>query len=82
MGLFEKLQSRLEIYRLEQRYARRKGRNVFTSDARYVDGEYIYSSASKSPSSSSYSTNFSNTSSKNATKIETWEVANQTEELV
>ncbi|KAJ5814702.1 hypothetical protein N7474_006479 [Penicillium riverlandense] len=44
MGLIDKLQARLELYRLEQRYTRRKNRNTFTTGAQYVDGEYIYSS--------------------------------------
>ena len=30
----------IELYRLEQRYARRKHRNTFTTNAQYVDGEY------------------------------------------
>ncbi|KAL1988399.1 hypothetical protein VTN96DRAFT_10082 [Rasamsonia emersonii] len=49
MGLIEKLQSKLELYRLEQRYARRKNRTTFHAGAQYVDGEYIYTN---SPSSS------------------------------
>ncbi|KIW10940.1 hypothetical protein PV08_10239 [Exophiala spinifera] len=43
MGLFEKLQSKLELYRLEQKYARRKNRTTFSTGAQYVDGEYVYS---------------------------------------
>ncbi|OJJ02675.1 hypothetical protein ASPSYDRAFT_88506 [Aspergillus sydowii CBS 593.65] len=49
MGLIEKLQARLEIYRLEQRYARRKHRTTFT-EVQYVDGEYVYSNSSNSSS--------------------------------
>ncbi|KAL3475485.1 hypothetical protein BJX99DRAFT_259430 [Aspergillus californicus] len=49
MGLIEKLQARLEIYRLEQRYARRKHRSTF-SGVQYVDGEYVYSNDSNSSS--------------------------------
>ncbi|KAF2083323.1 hypothetical protein K490DRAFT_69923 [Saccharata proteae CBS 121410] len=49
MGLFEKLQTKLELYRLQQRYTRRDKRTTFISDAVYVDGEYVYSSPS-SPS--------------------------------
>jgi len=42
MGLIEKLQAKIELYRLEQRYARRKHRITFTTNAQYVDGEYVY----------------------------------------
>lgn len=35
----------LELFRLEQRYTRRKNRSGFVSDAQYVDGEYVYSSS-------------------------------------
>jgi hypothetical protein len=52
MGLIEKLQARLELYRLEQRYTRREKRSTFISEARYVDGEYVYTA---SPSSSTKS---------------------------
>ncbi|KAJ9492460.1 hypothetical protein VN97_g767 [Penicillium thymicola] len=50
MGLIHKLQAKLELYRLEQRYARRKHRSTFSTGAQYVDGEYVYSGAS-SPTS-------------------------------
>ncbi|KAJ5505374.1 hypothetical protein LT330_009382 [Penicillium expansum] len=50
MGLIDKLQAKLELYRLEQRYARRKHRSTFSTGAQYVDGEYVYSGAS-SPTS-------------------------------
>ncbi|KAI9370838.1 hypothetical protein BJX61DRAFT_544243 [Aspergillus egyptiacus] len=49
MGLIEKLQAKLELYRLEQRYARRKHRSTF-SGVQYVDGEYVYSAESNSSS--------------------------------
>ncbi|KAJ5532953.1 hypothetical protein N7494_009505 [Penicillium frequentans] len=42
MGLIDKLQAKLELYRLEQRYARRKHRSTFSTGAQYVDGEYVY----------------------------------------
>jgi hypothetical protein len=44
----------LELYRLEQKYARRKNRTTFNTGAQYVDGEYVYSgtdSVVASPSS-------------------------------
>lgn len=53
MGLFEKLQARLELYRLEQRYTRRDKRTTFYSDAMYVDGEYVYASSPSSAKSAS-----------------------------
>jgi hypothetical protein len=53
MGIFEKLQARLELHRLEQRYTRREKRTTFISDARYVDGEYVYTSSPSSAKSSS-----------------------------
>ncbi|KAF2195315.1 hypothetical protein K469DRAFT_545462 [Zopfia rhizophila CBS 207.26] len=52
MGLMEKLQARLELYRLEQRYTRREKRTTFFSDAQYVDGEYVYASSPTSTKSS------------------------------
>ncbi|KAF2012176.1 hypothetical protein BU24DRAFT_465741 [Aaosphaeria arxii CBS 175.79] len=60
MGFIEKLQAKLELYRLEQRYTRREKRTTFISDAQYVDGEYIY--ASSPTSSKSMSTNNSSSS--------------------
>ncbi|KAJ5156293.1 hypothetical protein N7492_009096 [Penicillium capsulatum] len=49
MGLIDKLQARLELYRLEQRYARRKNRTTFSTGAHYVDGEYVYGHGAHSP---------------------------------
>lgn len=55
VNLIDLLQQRIEIFRLEQRYTKRRNRrSTFVSDALYVDGEYIYSPTS-SPSTSSYS---------------------------
>ncbi|KAB8079457.1 hypothetical protein BDV29DRAFT_151745 [Aspergillus leporis] len=50
MGFIEKLQAKIELYRLEQRYARRKHRSTF-SGVQYVDGEYVYTNGSNSPGS-------------------------------
>lgn len=37
----------MELFRLEQRYTRRRNRrSTFVSEAQYVDGEYIYSPTS------------------------------------
>ncbi|KIY02931.1 uncharacterized protein Z520_01396 [Fonsecaea multimorphosa CBS 102226] len=85
MGLFDKLQSNsrvlkltfvvaeLELYRLEQKYARRKNRTTFTTGAVYQDGEYFYTSAadSRSPTMSTNSTGNSNDSSASNNKRRT-----------
>jgi len=42
MGLFDKLTAKFELYKLEQRYTKRKRRTTFISEAHYVDGEYVY----------------------------------------
>jgi hypothetical protein len=46
----EKLQAKLELYRLEQKYTRRDKRTTFYSDAQYVDGEYVYATSPTSQS--------------------------------
>lgn len=38
----------IELYRLEQRYARRKHRSTF-SGVQYVDGEYVFTNGTNSP---------------------------------
>ncbi|KAL1989859.1 hypothetical protein VTN49DRAFT_7056 [Thermomyces lanuginosus] len=65
MGLLEKLQNKLEVYRLEQRYTRRRNRPGIYATAQYVDGEYIYnyspassSTMSMSNKSSSYGSSY------------------------
>ncbi|KAJ9611566.1 hypothetical protein H2200_004750 [Cladophialophora chaetospira] len=65
MGLFGKLQAKLDLYRLEQKYARRKNRNTFTTGAVYQDGEYVYTGAgdARSPTMSTNTTGDSNNSS-------------------
>jgi hypothetical protein len=51
-SLMHLLTSKLELFRLEQRYTRRRNRrSTFVSEAQYVDGEYIYS-----PTSAKFST--------------------------
>ncbi|KAF8250053.1 hypothetical protein K440DRAFT_170441 [Wilcoxina mikolae CBS 423.85] len=37
MGFLDKLQSKFELYKLEQRYTKRKRRTTFISDATYVE---------------------------------------------
>ena len=52
MGLLDRIQSKLELFRLEQRYTNRKNRRTaFSSDAIYVDGEYVYASSNNTGSS-------------------------------
>ncbi len=53
MGLINRIQAKLELFRLEQRYANRKNRRTaFSSDAICVDGEYVYASSNNTGSSS------------------------------
>ncbi|KAI5920539.1 hypothetical protein F4810DRAFT_682358 [Camillea tinctor] len=59
-SLLEKIQAKIELYRLEQRYTRnRHRRSAFVSNAMYVDGEYVY----QTPNTTGSSTNSSNASS-------------------
>ncbi|KFA72863.1 hypothetical protein S40288_02141 [Stachybotrys chartarum IBT 40288] len=52
MGIFEKIQAKLELFRLEQRYTRhRNRRSTFVSNAVYVDGEYVYQTPNSTGSS-------------------------------
>ncbi|KAL2441833.1 hypothetical protein ABEF95_016661 [Exophiala dermatitidis] len=68
MGLIDKLQAKLELYRLEQKYARRKNRTQFSTGAQYVDGEYIYNDQ-YSPAVSANSTGGSQRSGKKRREI-------------
>ncbi|KUI72133.1 hypothetical protein VM1G_07651 [Cytospora mali] len=53
-GIFERIQSKIELWRLEQRYTRRRNRrSTFVSNAIYVDGEYIYQTPNSTGSSNS-----------------------------
>ncbi|KAI1364012.1 hypothetical protein F5Y08DRAFT_340092 [Xylaria arbuscula] len=64
MGFFDKLHSKLELYRLEKRYTRnRHRRSTFVSNAMYVDGEYVV----QTPSSTGSSTKSSTVSTSRAT---------------
>ncbi|CAG9991395.1 unnamed protein product [Clonostachys rhizophaga] len=52
-SLFDKIQAKLELLRLEKRYTRsRHRRSAFVSNAVYVDGEYIYQNSTGSSTSS------------------------------
>lgn len=47
MNLIDLLHQKLELFRLEQRYTRRRHRrSTFISEAVYVDGEYVYAPTS------------------------------------
>ncbi|KAI1184762.1 hypothetical protein F5B17DRAFT_433245 [Nemania serpens] len=70
MGFFEKIQSKIEIYRLEKRYTRnRQRRSTFISNAMYVDGEYVYQTPSSTGSSTNSSTNSPTNSSTNSIRV-------------
>ncbi|KAL2185769.1 hypothetical protein L209DRAFT_687543 [Thermothelomyces heterothallicus CBS 203.75] len=56
MGLIDRIQAKIELFRLEQRYTRRRHRrSTFVSNAIYVDGEYIYQSPNTTGSSAATS---------------------------
>ena len=57
----------LELYRLEQRYTRREKRSTFISEARYVDGEYVYTASPSSSTKSAATT--TSTSSRRFSKM-------------
>ena len=46
INIIDTIRNKLELHRLEQKYARRDKRRTFVSTAQYVDGEYIYTGAS------------------------------------
>jgi hypothetical protein len=63
-GLIERIQAKIELFRLEQRYTRRRNRrSTFVSGATYVDGEYVYQTPTSTGSSSYTNSNTSETSS-------------------
>lgn len=65
-SIFEKIQAKIELFRLEQRYTRnRHRRSAYVSNAIYVDGEYIYQTPNTTGSSSN-----SNSSSAVSSPIE------------
>ncbi|CAM1503808.1 Fc.00g013990.m01.CDS01 [Cosmosporella sp. VM-42] len=52
-SIFDKIQAKLELFRLEQRYTRRRHRrSTFVSNAVYMDGEYVYQTPNSTGSSS------------------------------
>lgn len=53
VNIIERIQAKIELFRLEQRYTRRRHRrSTFVSNAIYVDGEYIYNTPNTTGSSS------------------------------
>ncbi|OAA59588.1 hypothetical protein SPI_05786 [Niveomyces insectorum RCEF 264] len=55
-NFIERIQAKIELFRLEQRYTRRRNRrSTFVSNAIYVDGEYIYQTPASTGSSSNTS---------------------------
>lgn len=64
LNLLDRIQAKIELFRLEQRYTRRRHRrSTFVSNATYVDGEYIYNT----PNSTGSSANTSRTNTTNVT---------------
>jgi hypothetical protein len=60
MGIMDRIHAKIELFRLEQRYTRRRNRrSTFVSNAIYVDGEYIY----QTPASTGSTTNTAASSS-------------------
>ncbi|KAK1750457.1 hypothetical protein QBC47DRAFT_121331 [Echria macrotheca] len=56
LNILDRIQAKIELFRLEQRYTRRRHRrSTFVSNAVYVDGEYIYNSPNTTGSSSNTS---------------------------
>ncbi|KAL0939803.1 uncharacterized protein CTRU02_206413 [Colletotrichum truncatum] len=56
-NIIERIQQKIELFRLEQRYTRRRDRrSTFVSNAVYVDGEYVYQTPNSTGSSSTGST--------------------------
>lgn len=57
-SFIDKIQAKFELWRLEQRYTRRRHRrSTFVSNAIYVDGEYVYQTPNSTGSSSDASHN-------------------------
>ncbi|RDW77270.1 hypothetical protein BP6252_05323 [Coleophoma cylindrospora] len=71
VNLIDLINQKLELFRLEQRYTRRRNRrSTFVSEAEYVNGEYIYSPTS------SYSAQVTGNSSKSGSSTDTADTSN------
>ncbi|KAK7701467.1 hypothetical protein SLS64_010211 [Diaporthe eres] len=79
-GLFERIQSKIDIWRLEQRYTRRRNRrSTFVSNAIYVDGEYIYQTPNTTGSSNNSNSSAFESASPSPTHAQTFGSAATTE---
>ncbi|KAI5195920.1 hypothetical protein E4T38_08792 [Aureobasidium subglaciale] len=75
MGFMDSIRAKVELYRLEQRYARRDKRTtVCMPAARYVDGEYIFDNSPGSPTGSAGSWQHSTSSSKRSPAVKVREL--------
>ncbi|THY24772.1 hypothetical protein D6D02_00591 [Aureobasidium pullulans] len=74
MGFMDSIRAKVELYRLEQRYARRDKRATTTFNARYVDGEYIFQDSPGSPTGSTGSWQHSTSSSKRSPAVKVKEL--------
>ncbi|CCE29854.1 uncharacterized protein CPUR_03702 [Claviceps purpurea 20.1] len=56
-SILHRIQAKLELFRLEQRYTRRRNRrSTFQTNAIYVDGEYVFQTPNSTGSSATDST--------------------------
>lgn len=66
-SLIERIQAKIELFRLEQRYTRRRHRrSTFVSNAVYVDGEYVYNTPNTTGSSAATAATDATTTSKSS----------------
>ena len=62
LNILDRIQQRIDLFRLEQRYTRnRNRRSTFVSNAVYVDGEYVYNTPNTTGSSTNSNSNHSST---------------------
>lgn len=69
MGLIDTIKARLDLYKLEKKYTNRDKRTTFHSEARYVDGEYIYDKSSTGSSRNSMSWNKQDTKRRTSVRV-------------
>ncbi|KXH47833.1 hypothetical protein CSAL01_03326 [Colletotrichum salicis] len=78
-GILERIQQKIELFRLEQRYTRRRHRrSTFVSNAVYVDGEYVYQTPTSTGSSSAGTTSSKESSSPRVNALHHAEPASRT----
>ncbi|CCF37583.1 hypothetical protein CH063_08880 [Colletotrichum higginsianum] len=81
-GIIERIQQKIELFRLEQRYTRRRHRrSTFVSNAVYVDGEYVYQTPTSTGSSSTATTNTKESTSPRVNALHHAEPASPTEAI-